>query len=105
MNQHTIPLLANLAASLCEEPADELVAALVGASTTARGARVVVAVVEALDRFLYPGYPATAGITHSQPAQDGEADPVGDEGVCCFCGDVCNASSQACGACMRNGPV
>lgn len=24
-------------------------------------------------------------------------------GVCCFCGDYCNACSQACGRCMRNG--
>lgn len=24
-------------------------------------------------------------------------------GMCCFCGDGCNISSQACGACIRNG--
>lgn len=24
-------------------------------------------------------------------------------GMCCFCGDGCNISSQACGACVRNG--
>ena len=23
-------------------------------------------------------------------------------GVCCFCGDGCNPSSQACGSCMRS---
>lgn len=26
-------------------------------------------------------------------------------GKCCFCSDLCNPASQACGPCVRNGPM
>ena len=28
-----------------------------------------------------------------------------DDGQCCFCGEECNPASQACGQCVRNGPM
>jgi len=34
-----------------------------------------------------------------------EDEEFSEEGVCCYCGARCNPCSQACGPCIRNGPM